>query len=556
MKRKKLIAPALIPAAKLNPADVRVLVGIESKRGFLNSTSSSAIYCYEETATGDVRILSTVVRGCIEAVTVRETPYSTTKQYQVRFATPDGRSINLSGTLPDIFKKLEAEPLVCDPGKIRAALNALIAVMRENGKATVIKELDVKGFCLGPSGDLTSQGIPTELNRVKLRAALKVLTEVVMVWFALASGKAATVIKWLLVAPFCFAKKQMRTMCYRWIVLIGPTGTGKSTIGQLGAYIWGLLLSQYENSLASINTEARLGSKLSTWTFSLMINETGKLFERGSSSLIELIKNAWDGLTVRGRYRSGVYDEELSLAPLLMTSNVPLNLPQGARRRFRTIHFLWKEKPDKSRQKEFETWRSKLAILSHMAPYIVEIVNADRSILDGDDFETAGEIILKRLFKAAGQRVPEWVKLRDNGQEDSSQMSRDELKSAVVDLLNQYVIERLKTANSFDIKIQKTLLLRLSELKTLSVPTDVMLYAATASEPKVVLKRGFLQYLVAKKLEIGSLRELAEILDGEYYPEKCIRTLKVAGLSVAMIPLFSLEFRIPVQDIPLQMVAV
>ncbi len=530
-----------------------VYTRFDKPSGYLNSKRKKGIYAFKK-EDGKVRLVKEIMRACVEDVRIVRNPYTNATQFSVDFRTKTGRLMEVQGSFRDILARLEAEALIVNKGA-DVAVSSILSVAEETGMAEVIDDLDVQGFFINKDGEIVANWEFPESNEEKIIDALIILNDLIVKWFD-KDPKAVAVIKWGLLSPFFFVRKQMELSPWKWIFLLGTGGTGKSTLLQIIAYIYGVPLALMEISAGSISTEARLGRKLSQWSFPFVVNEAKGIFT-GNEEVRELIKNAWDRITFRGKYREGQFIEELSLAPLAFTSNEHIEFTQAELRRVDVFLFSWRNRIPEEKRLEFESWKKSLKGLEYLGREIFEIIREHKDeVLIAESYFQAGEYLLERLYSKFVLDIPDWVYIKPN-EEDFFGTERDyqaEIKDGIITLLKAYVVGRLREytgdfrayVDRFpnDQRWRTELKYRLLALQEKNIPSDVLLYEGDMAD-EVVIKKGFLEYLKKNGLKVGTLKEIAELLGGTY-GQTTLRSIGVEGLKVVRVPYTNIDEEPPI----------
>jgi len=504
--------------------------------GFINSRRRKGIYAFVKEENG-IKLTKEIVRACIENVKIVRNPYTNTTQFTVSFRTKTGRVLEAQGSFKEILTRLENEALIVNsPAEL--ALSSLLTIAEENGLAQVIEDIEVQGFYINKDGNLIANWELPESGTEKVVDALNILHQLITKWFN-EDPKAVATLKWAILSPFFFTRKQLGFTPWKWLFLLGTGGTGKSTLLQTVAYIYKVPLALVEISAGSISTEARLGKKLSQWSFPFIVNEAKGIFT-GNEDIRELMKNAWDRITFRGKYKEGQFVEELSLAPLAFTSNEHIEFTQAELRRMDVFVFTWKNRISEEKRIEFERWKKKLELLQYLGKEIYKIIKEGlEEILSAESYLLAGEVVLERLYKKYSLEVPSWVYTKPSEEDyyGTEKELKEELKHLIVNLVNEYVLFKLKeyigTIGEIGNKSDKySLKTRLRLLKEKNIPSDVLLYEPTE---EVVIKKGFLSFLKKNGVKVGTLKEVAELLGGSY-GVATLREIGVKGLKVVRVP--------------------
>ena len=397
----------------------------------------------------------------------------------------------------------------------------------------VMKKRGIHGFSINEQGRLVARALNLKQSVHSVQDALITLNELSK-WFAGSQAIFSLITKWLLLSPFAYVKKQLKKPPYQWLLLLGLSGVGKTTLAQVGAFIWNIEISKYETSAATIGTVAGLSKILSGSSLPVLVNEAAELFE--NKMQCECIKNAWDSPTVRSVIRGQSFYEQPSLAPLILTANKSINLSAALKRRFRQIDLPLTDKPSRDQVKKFRAWMPNLKKLSPIGGMVFDVVKQDSSILDTDDFETTGADVLEKLYSVAGLDIPTWVELRlpVEGSDDACAMA--DMSSEIITILHGYVIDLLKGVSRLNVDQDNNFGHRLDRLMSCRTPTDVLLY-----KEEVIIKKGFLEYANKKGCEISSLSNLAELLGGVFFKQASIRPLQINALSIVKVSLSKID---------------
>jgi len=395
----------------------------------------------------------------------------------------------------------------------------------------IIERRGITGFSIDKKGHLVAKEFNLQYSEQERRDALIVLDELSRM-FSSSLATFATVIYWILLSPYSYAIKQLQKTPYQWLLLLGPPATGKTTLAKTCAYIWRLPIAQFETSAATIGTVPGLAHVLSRWSFPVLINESAELFD--DKGLTEVIKNACEAQTVRSVVRGHLFLECPSIAALIMTANKEMPLTAAVRRRVKVIHLSLSDKPSPAQRDKFKQWQPNLQKLPPLGAMVYEYVRNDLSIFDTDDFAAAGTAILRQLYANVGLAVPSWVGLRLPDEEGDDAIQNSSTRSELVNLMHQYVIDRLRSVGVYK---EKNLRGRLRCLMEYNIPSDILFY----KKCDVIIKKGFLKYLASKGHEISSLSHLAQVLEGEYRERATIRSLGFIGVSLTRVALSKLE---------------
>jgi len=506
--------------------------------GVANIVSMRGIFTWKEIFNKETGEYETVLdRQVIGAALVRvriiRNPYTQIKEIEAEFITEANKRLKIRGTIHEIFARLYLENLIYSKTKAEEALQKLLVVVEKKGLAKVVEDVEVHGFYINSAGLLEFKHEFPRYDKEKVKEALEILNEFIERFCKQYPAKASEVIKNIITAPFNFVRKQMGLESWKWLILIGYGGTGKTTLSSLAGYIWDLPRT-FEISAGSLSTEARVGRTLSRWTFPFVVNEVQELFYKDSKIAIrDLLKNAWSSIIVRGKYKAGEWVEELALASLLMTSNQDVDLTTAEQRRYKKIEFFSSEKPSPKQKQEFNEWKKNLEKLAHLGFPIYAHVRDNLSLLRLDDFRDAGERILEHLYKENLGYVPDWVYLRVE-EEEPEERIREALKEEIETVIVEYINDRARRFLRDDPLLGDIhpVLARLKELNASGYEHNILY---DQKERKVYIRRGFLKVLKEHGIEIATLDDLAALFGGEKARVKR-KDLGLEGHNVAVIP--------------------
>ena len=374
-------------------------------------------------------------------------------------------------------------------------------------------------YYLEKEGKLVPAGVRADPPTVEeLHAAWELLNELATVWWSHAQAKFASVLKWAAGAPFHYAVKQGalgRPAWVGYVFLHGPRDTGKSEMARVLCYeLWGNRVEP--ESGATVDTVARLGRALERWTFPTVVNEVSHLFIGNKyGELTDMIKNAAERLTARGRHYGGVeYREIRARSPMVFTSNaMPLDDPALLKRFALVIGFMYGEVVSKDRQNEYNRdVRPRLGALEAIGRYIAARVLGEG--IPGDlDFGR----LLKDSYREAfgGAEPPAWLDLEVEGGEEGPTV--DEFRRAVMVFAATEVNNVYKSYHRMDEQNRPTLCERAE-----AVLREELLPWARVTRTKdgdeVRIYRDVLPALGSVVPGATSLRALADLMGWSYDP--------------------------------------
>jgi len=438
-------------------------------------------------------------------------------------------------TIEDIVERLRVENLVYHTRLARDVIGPVIEAFLRRGRAIVREEIESPGF-YWVSGRVVAVNVSVEKPSVEdLRKALELLNELATTWYSHVVERFSRVVKWGVVAPFIYIYKQMG----KWVpylYLYGSSSTGKTTLGKIVLYMWGLD-SRYEKSGGHIDTPARIGHVLSQSTFPVLVNEPGGAVTR--EDVVEILKNAIESTVARGKFSRGTYEEIPALAPIILTSNKTLPRDDALLRRLEVLRFTFGERIPEGKAKEFEEKvKPRLKWLGALGKYIAYTVVSDPSTLDVEWSKLAVKL-LENAYREAGLEIPQWIYLEPKVEENIYEDVREAIRSYLVKRINEeytrfvgrVVVEAgdlPRTEVDFETRVRVVLEKRL-------LPWAIL------REDTVLFTTGLVEELRAVVGDIGGLKSIAELLGWEYNPKYTVREGgKPKGVAVAKTTLRNL----------------
>lgn len=351
-------------------------------------------------------------------------------------------------------------------------LSAIISAFEDTGKAIINDSVTTGGYYL-----IDGKLIANDTNQLPISSpdlmqskddakrrmldCISVLEELNKRW---KKSVFSTVIKWSIISPFSYILKRYN----KWIpslFLYGWSKAGKTTLGIVVLSMWRKYTpktkDEYMLGFGSISSEARFGNVVSRDTYPRLINEVGSLSDPKYGYLLEIMKNAVENLTARGRienYRN--YVTIPALSPLILTSNH--NPPQndtGYKRRILGLFFDKNDAHQEKDAKEFGKWfEEKRDFLGTLGDYVAAYLKEHyqellQLISKGDaDWEEISKIILQSFYKSASKEAPEWVNddiIEQNTLEESKEDATVELRAFLVNEINEYYNKYVKTIETY-----------------------------------------------------------------------------------------------------------
>jgi hypothetical protein len=472
-----------------------------------------------------------IINAVITDITIIRNKLTEIDKFEIDFITNSNRHVKYKGILSEVLARLRLGGLLANKNKAEDCLSCLITEF-ERLKLTQIQEsLDITGFFINDKQLYAPEEYTKEYNLKELKKGLKVFNEAVEVYYKNFKEKFLKIAKWHLTAPFSFAKKQYNednnaVKLQPFQLLLGTTNAGKTKAHRLCSRFY----YHYRNPITSesIITLPRLAKELSHSTFPLIVNEPVAIFEqKGKGSPIrDELKNVFEVCRTRGKYsRTLDYMYELAGSNIAFISNDPIKFRDGAEeRRFDKFYFTIKDrKTIEENREKFDIFMStKANDLEVIGQATYQILKEQPSLLL-KDYEELAEELFKELYEIAELEIPEWLftKIIDNEDFD------DILHEDVLQGLKDYSVDMLKENRipvqdkegdvvfaSFNARIQ---FLTENQMKT-------QIYVLESRDKKTgqvldsnyYIMKEFLYYLSKKEINIASLDDLAEILEGKY----------------------------------------
>lgn len=454
-------------------------------------------------------------------------------------------------TAPEIAAKLSESGYIIRKRDGEDAVKISFNIFIKKQLAKMKTEIESPGFYFNDKGELQAIKfeVQEEVTKKELQKAIKTLEDFAD-YFPNQKVQLATVFKWGLISPFIFAIKQKggwvrKPFCY------GNAGTGKSTFGKAVLYIWGEPNSDTNMIPGSgFDTEARIGDRLKQFTFPILIDEPGALFERKGPS--EMIKTAIEQTTSRGKYVGRRYRTIPAYASFMFTSNYKYPNEDAFNRRFMPIPFYRSERKNPEQREKFDKHfkfdnvkKCKLHDFKPMGQYMaIEILN-NPQLLDNSWQELTNDLVL-RMYVEAGMTPPGWIKewVEIESMVDLDELYRENIRNFLVEEINrafgqiQIMDDEGKPKKGYDGKFDvkgpsdfKGVVWSVLNHRKLS-------WALLGADDTVYITTGFLNALKKKECINESLPSLGDLLGWKYSKG----TIKSAGFSGSHLRVNRIKF--------------
>jgi hypothetical protein len=506
-------------ASPFNDA-IFALINKEAETYYVNNPIGKRISQWRNTKNGWVegRI---VVGAYVKSLTYIENIYSDEPEWEALWETADGRIIKTAGPIESHVEKLKKYGVMRSRQTFEEAVQSIFQAFLEKGKADRRKEAVIRGFYLDENGNIATDredevGEEEFDERVeKLKLALTTLNEMAKYFPEEVFG---IVVKWNIVAPLNYIIKCKFKRYLQMLVIVGLSGTGKTTLALLGGSIWGLRVSEYFQSAENIKSPARFGHYIGRWTYQILFDNASQIFiDPNYYEVRDLLKTAIETTIVRGKHVKGEWKETPSLASIVFTIDTAAIEKMDISEKRRSIIVKtsiggWsKEKVEEFNKKFGERGLAVQEVLSEIGVWITTLIKK-RSDLLSKTWEDIAEEILTLLYKTAGMDPPSWIKVRSQQRESILEELYEEQRGIIVETIHEYVADVIaKYGRKEDLSLKPKLIERIDEITTSNYPSAIKLING-----KICIFREFLDVLAKKGVKVASLKDLSELMGWKY----------------------------------------
>ena len=351
--------------------------------------------------------------------------------------------------------------------------------------------------------------IANKVDLIKNGEAIDVIRELIERFYKYNQdyySKFITVLAWILLSPFNFIKKQLGYEPIPFLLIYGWTRTGKTSMLRLCEYIWGV----YRET--SVRTIPQLSKELTQSTFPLILNE--KNIDNLNEEVIDHIKRSYDQLIFRETYFKKYY----AFSNIAITTNYyPSRVfkDPALNRRFYII----------------EMNRDVVSNILMKKDEYTKFLRENKEKLRGLS-EIVFEYVANKLEEFLEMNWLEFgIKmLKDLGIIDKAPRFVEEIeeeidiKELIIQRIRDYVLEKASRYGYKGLSFVEA-------IETLKLP--FILY----KDEKIIITKEALAEIKMNDLNISTLSQLAEILNGEY------KKVKIGNKSkwVAIIPISEFE---------------
>lgn len=355
------------------------------------------------------------------------------------------------------------------PRLLGGALSCMINTMIENNLATIKEDIDNPGFYYNPDNDKITpvKRIVTVPSNTEITRTISILEDL-SEFYKDNLETLATVLKWSIMSEFSYSMKQAGKWM-PWMYLKGSAGSGKTTMGKLGLYVYGIPTSENNIGGSSFDTVARLGAKISKSCSMILVNEPAAVFNRSSTN--EMVKVCVESTTGRSKYKGSYFGGIPAFSPVLFTANQYLPEDDALIRRLYVLSFSYSQRKSEFQKKEFENkfhvntpTISPLRDLKFLGQFAASEIVGEPSLLL-DDWKVTADKIISKFYETVGLEVPEWLTFwaESESLDDFDDSQREDIRNFFVNEFNlarkkvvHYDENGFKTDNTLDIDFATT----------------------------------------------------------------------------------------------------
>lgn len=462
------------------------------------------------------------------------------RTFSIHWITKNGGSFKTESMLiPEIEQYLINHGYVLSPRDLKGSIAAIIQISIDKNMAIIKNEIETPGFYWNhETQDLDIIDFEYQKPSIPNIEKSLILMEGLTDFFKGNETKLATILKWNLIAPFAFAKKQLGQpleMLVPHLYLFGKSGSGKTTASRIGLYFWSTPSSK-ENDIggSEADTIPRLGAQISTSTFSKIINEPSGIFNK--KSLTEMMKTAVERTNARRKFEGNNFNVILALNPIQYTSNFSLPNIEGLSRRFLQLLFTHSEKKTEDEKKIFmETYKldqpDKCLFhdLKFLADFVLDYISNNTDVLKLS-WQDLSNKVLTQAYIRCQRKVPEWLLSFEEAVSDIDidDEETEDLRMFFLDVINKQVngviadvyespkgksSKRVKNESDFEDKV-------FSVLNEACIPYMGIHFNTRNDEYYVYCTTGLKKALHNANHACYDIKSVAELLEWTYKPIK------------------------------------
>lgn len=314
----------------------------------------------------------------------------------------------------------------------------------DSGIATLKTDIENPGFFYDSKTSKilnVKYDVPEQIRRDDILEAMGVLDQLGE-WYDNQRDKLATVIKWGMIAPFIYTKKQMGEWI-PWLYLYGKAKSGKTTMGHIALSLYQKRDDENDISGSHFDTVARVGHGISRSTFPIVVNEPAGTFQR--ISVVDMLKSSIERVVGRGKYEGRSFRNIPSFAPVIFTANQHIPDDDAILRRLLLLSFTHNEKKEDAEVERFihefqinNRDKTSLNKLQAIGIYTAREIIGNPELLEMN-WQDMVDHILRELYAAAGVGIPSWLTLwcESESMEEMDDEHREDIRIFLQEKINK-----------------------------------------------------------------------------------------------------------------------
>lgn len=363
--------------------------------------------------------------------------------YTITYDTPTG-PFTVQEERPQVHVGfLRDRGLILNQNKAADTFNALLNNLIRDGRVCVREEMTRPGFYMARDGEPIKSKVDMHPPGEGEAGRCAELLEDIAFHFN-DQSIFFTVVRWFLVAPFNYMRKQLGHEGYPYLYLYNQSRAGKTTMAKVAQWLYVDTPGRSHHiGGASFSTPARASDYFNAGTLPVTVNEPGEVFKYGGD-VVEMLKSAADGLICRRAYSRGPMAPPVvthSFMTPCFTSNHYLPDDEALIRR---IYILFYSKRDLLCEEEWERFYrafrpdasdSPCRVLRALGGYAWWRVSRDPGLLELG-WERLSEEFLKDFYLLAGVSIPDFaLKLAGDSGSDAAEESKESYQDMVRSLM-------------------------------------------------------------------------------------------------------------------------
>jgi len=461
----------------------------------------------------------------------------------------NGKEYILNGSLSEIVKQIKERFYTTTKRAIEDIINVVLYHLEEKGKIITEERLTTgwgwfydkqQNKIVGVDIEEHLDLFKNEISKDDLKESLETLYELMNKVYKSESLKVKmwNLLYYAFMSPLSFVSKQLNKPIKSFVMVFGPSGTGKTTFNIICKNMLSLpTSSEYITGGDSIATAYQFGRHLSMNTYPLFVDEVGNFLNKNKfGTFKEMIKTAGESIT---SIRSRKGNEPVALRVVFATSNFGIEyIDMSSMYRMALVKTdVLSQRTIQERSETSQEIEYKKDVLSKIHSYFVKnyLLNDEENQkllekLGKEDLNFIGYEYLCKLFKQAGytdelinKLLPKPFDL--NNIDDLEQKDEFELIIETLrDKLLEYVSRHLITDEKRDKSLREQLIILLNKINVFNglyvLKNKIMITYDIADE--VYKRKGY-------ELESGFLSKIAREYNIDYNSRK-INKKSVKGL--------------------------